>query len=279
MRNKVVACAVAAGSFAACAGSSHAQIWIGQIVGDMAAGQAAAQREQACMSGAAMSEKEIAEARIPALATMQGYFADAKAGASFAQRFQPDGKSLWMTAGARAGVAELGRQRDPTAGGDSALDSAPVAFVRAGDGASAMGQWVARAGSGNPVATYTATFSRKAGVWRLSTLSQSAARAYVDPVTQYCHKAGDVLPYRLTHTTQMREFTEKQLAKAEARARKAEQPGHGEGPEFAQVRQRQIAKLREAVETARADEAKARADAKAAEEEKAKAIAALAVSP
>lgn len=276
MGNKGIVCGVVAASLGAFACAAHAQVWIGQIAGDMAGRAAAEQREQACMTGVAMPEKEVAEARVPALAVMQGYFADAKAGTSFEQRFQPDGKSLWIGASARASAADLGRQRDPTAGGDTRLDASPLNFVRAGDGASAMGQWVARTGTGAPVASYTATFIRKAGVWRLSTLSQSAARTYVDPVIQYCHKAGDVLPYRLSYTTLVRERTEKRLAKAEARARKAEQSKAVEAPEDVHSREREIDKLRTALEAARSAEAKAQADAKAAEEEKAKAMAGLA---
>jgi hypothetical protein len=280
MRNKAVACAVAAACLGAPAGVADAQAWIGQVVGNMAAQAAAAQREEACMNGKAMPEKEVAEARIPALATMQGYFADAGAGTSFEQRFQPDKKSLWTSGEIRAGAAELGRQRDSTATGGTVLDATPLNFVRAGDGSSAMGQWVARTATGTPVASYSATFTRKIGVWRLSTLSQSPARTYVDPVVQYCHKPGDVLPYRLGTTRLLREAAEKRVAKVEARAREAAERTRAAGaPADARGRaddlQRELDKRREVLDKARAAEASAQADARTAEEEKAKALAAL----
>jgi len=280
MRNKVVACAVAVAGLGAIAGTAHAQAWIGQIVGNMMAQEAAARREEACMNGTAMPENEVAEARVPAVAAMQGYFADAKAGTSFEQRFHADKKTLWTSGALRAGAAELGRQRDSTAAGDTLLEATPLGFVRAGDGSSAMGQWMARTAAGAPVATYSATFTRKIGVWRLSTLSQSPARTYVDPVVQYCHKPGDVLPYRLSVTTQLRAAAEKRFAKAEKRAReaaaRAQAPGApADARAHAEDLQRELDKRREALDQARAAEASAQADSKAAEEAKTKAIAAL----
>jgi hypothetical protein len=282
MRNKAIGSVIAAAGLGALCGTAQAQIWIGQIVGNMIAQEAAAQREEACMTGTAMSDKEVAEARSPALATMQGYFADAKAGVSFEPRFQPDKKSLWTGGGASpgVGVAGMSRQHDGMAGGDTVLEATPLGFVRAGDGSSAFGQWLVRDPAGKKVGTYSALFTRRAGIWRLSTLGQSPAAAYVDPVVQYCHKPGDVLPYRLSSTKWLREAAEKRVAKAEKRAREADaRAADPKAPVDARERAdslgRQLARQREALDSARAAEAQAQADAKAAEDAKAAATASL----
>jgi hypothetical protein len=61
-------------------------------------------------------------------------------------------------------------------------------------------------------------FTRKAGVWKLSTLELVGADTYADPLVQYCHRVGDVMPYRLRSTKFSREYAEKRLAKATAKA-------------------------------------------------------------
>jgi hypothetical protein len=277
-------------------GSAQAQAWIGQIVGNMIAAEAAAQQEHACMTGTAMPENEVAEARGPALALMPRYFEAAKGGgAALSSFYNLDKRSRWTSGGTSAGMADIDRQRDPFAQGGLVLDPVPLGFVRAGDGASALGQWNVRNAMGKAAGTYTALFTRKTGVWRLSALELTPARSYVDPVVQYCHKAGDVLPYRIANARWSREYAEKRVAKAEAKAQRAEASAAAarakaeKSPKSssaqaalqeAEVRAKDMGELLEARRKELAEyqaiEAAANADLKAAEGRKAAAIAALA---
>ena len=293
------ALAAVAGLLALQPGSAHAQIWIGQIVGNMIAEEQAAAREQACMNGAPQPDSETAEVRQPALSAMTLYFEAAKGGgAPLSSQFHLDKHSRWTNGNVSASMTEIDRQSDPFAHDGLALDAASIGFLRAGDGSSTLGQWIVHDASGAKRGTYTAVLTRKLGVWRLSTLELTPARTYVDPVVQYCHKPGDVLPYRLSSTTTMREWAEKRFAKAEAKAEKAEQaaaaarakadksPGNASAQAAlteAAARAKTLADQREARRTelagAKIAEESARADAKAAEERKAAAIASLASAP
>ncbi len=282
--------------FALQPGSAQAQIWIGQIVGNMIAAEAAAQQEHACMTGTAMPESEVAEARGPALALMPRYFEAAKGGgAALSGFYNLDKRSRWTSGGVSAGMAEIDRQADPFAQGGLVFDPTPLGFVRAGDGASALGQWHVRNAAGKAAGTYTALFTRKTGVWRLSMLALTPARAYADPVEQYCHKAGDVLPYRIANARWSREYAEKRVAKAEAKAQRAEasaaaarakvekSPRNSSAQTALQEAETRAKQLGEQLAARRAEladyqaiEATANADMKAAEDRKAAAIAALA---
>ncbi|MEO7689473.1 MAG: hypothetical protein ABIS51_09315 [Sphingomonas sp.] len=276
-------------------GTAHAQIWIGLMVGDMISQQQGALREQACMNGTPQPDNEIAEARRPALSAMTGYFEAAKGGgAPLSSQFHLDKRSLWISGSVRAGMAEIDHQSDPFARDGLALDTASISFVRSGDGSSALGQWTVRDASGAKMGTYTGVFARKMGVWRLSTLELTPARVYVDPVVQYCHKPGDVLPYRVSSTTLWREVAEKRLAKATAKAEKAEQAAAAarakadKSPSNASAQAAlneavaraknladQLAMRRSELGGAQAMEASALEDAKAAEDAKVAAMAAL----
>lgn len=206
--------ALAAGTALALApAAAGAQAWIGAVVGNMVAQQRAAEQEHACMTGKAMPEKEIVEARVPAIETMRGYFADARTGAPVARYFHAE----------KAAVAELDRRVDPFARGGLALEAEPVGFVRAGDGRTALGQWRVRDGGGAPAGTYTGSFTRKLGVWRLSWLTLTKPDRFVEPVVQYCHAAGDVLPFRLAEARQIRAYAERRVEKV---GRKAQEASH-----------------------------------------------------
>lgn len=274
------------------AGSAQAQAWIGQIVGDMIAQQQAALQEQACMTGTAMPDKEVAEAQQPSAAAMAGYFEAVQSKANFAGFYHLDKRSGWSSGATSAGMAQIGTQADPFAGAGGSLATTPLGFVRAGDGSSAQGQWAVRDGSGALRGTYDAVFTRKTGIWRLSTLTLVPADSYVDPVVQYCHKPGDVLPYRLANTRMTREIMAKRVAKAEVKAQKASaalaaaQVRSGKGSAgatpAAQLAEAKAAQATEALTArrkeladAQAAEAQALADAKAADDAKAAAIAAL----
>lgn len=248
---------------------AHAQAWIGLVVGNMMAQGAAQQQEYQCMTGTALPDKEVVEARVPSLAAMQGYLGDAAAGRNFAARFNLDRNARWSGAGAEASNLAIGTQRDPFAAPGLTADAEPLGFVRAGDGRTALGQWAVHGAAGQPAGTYTAVFTRASSVWRLSKLTLTPASVYADPVVQFCHKPGDVLPYRLTNTRWMREFAEKRLARTEEKARRATDPVR------VQDLTRQVQQRRDELATAQAAESSALADAKAADDAKAAAIARL----
>lgn len=274
---------LAASALALLPGTAHAQAWIGQVVGNMIARENAAATEYACMNGTPMPDGEVIEARQPAIGTMNGYFAAARDGSPVASHFHLDKHSRWISRDASLSMAGIGSLKDPFASAGLALDAAPLGFVRAGDGASALGQWAARDAAGAQAGIYTGRFLRKGGVWRLSTLELTGPDRYVDPVVQYCHAAGDVMPFRLTNTRRIREALEKRVAKTEAKAKEAQARISGTGGTRtastvarAQRLTNEFETRRKELAVARDEEAKALADSKAAEEAKAAAETAFA---
>lgn len=202
---------------------AHAQAWIGQVVGDMIAQQQALEREHACRMGTAMPPEEIEETRATTLAAMNGYWEAVRRGgvANVSTVYQLDGKAKWTSGGKTLGMAGLTGVTDPFATEGAVLDAAPIAYFRAGDGRTVGGQWAVRRADASLIGTYSAMFRRTAGVWRLSELTLVPATSYVEPLVQYCHQFGDVLPYRVTWTTRERGLVERRAAKLEAKAVKA----------------------------------------------------------
>lgn len=199
---------------------ARAQAWIGQVVGNMIANQQAAAQEAACMSGTAMSEAEVAEAINPARSTMASYWRAVQSGkpANVANLYNLGSKARWSGGGRVLAATQLTAVSDPFATTNASFDEKPLALVRAGDGASARGQWAVRDMAGKRTGTYTALFTRQLGQWHLSALDLSPASEYVDRVVQYCHKGGDVLPYRLTQSQWLHTYTERRSAKAKLKA-------------------------------------------------------------
>jgi len=123
--------------------SVSAQIWIGQVVGQMAASQRQAALEQACRAGTPASPKNIAWATTSSQAAMDAYvtltpksgdgqlrkaFAMNKADVSWKG---PDGASVPVTQ-----LASHLENAEPKL--------KPIAFVVGGDAATARGIWEAR---------------------------------------------------------------------------------------------------------------------------------------
>ncbi len=201
---------------------AHAQAWIGQIVGNMMAQQAAYAQEVACMNGTPMIDKEVAEASTPAPGLMRSYWQAASAGTAPTAVFLIDKKTRWISAGKQLDQTNLRTLGDPFASGGGSLVETPIGFVRAGDAQSALGQWVVRDGAGKRVGTYQGLLRRKGGQWLISTLTLVGAREWADPVVQYCHAPGDVLPYRIATAARALEYATKQEAKASVKAADAQ---------------------------------------------------------
>lgn len=280
------------------AGAAHAQAWIGLMVGDMMARQQAYQQELACQAGTPMVAKEVAEAADPAPALIQGYWSAVQAGKAPLGSFIIDKNTRWSGGTTVLDQKTLAAIKDPFALGGNSLNPQPLALVRAGDGASAQGQWQVRDASGKLVGTYNAVLRRRAGTWLLSSLELVEGKTWVDPVVQYCHKPGDVIGYRLTNTKSAADYAARRLVKAqkkEAEARAKAEIAKGKADEDPGNSGKQLAaqqageKLASAVLTTaerqaeanrtREAQAKAEADRKALEDQRAAGKAALAAAP
>lgn len=201
------------------ASPAHAQIWIGQIVGNMMAAQQAAEQEHRCMMGTPMKASEIDEVRQPANEVMANYAAAVGGGdwADIHNLYQRgDPKAVWVSGKAVARIMETESVKDPFAALGAKMDPEPRSLIRAGDGKMVQGQWLARGSDGMPVGIYDAGFVRVLGVWRLRWLILNPADA-AQP-TQFCHLPGDVEPYKVKWEAQQKKIEAKRAAKA---ARKA----------------------------------------------------------
>lgn len=288
-----------AGTLAAAAlltqpGNAKAQAWIGQVVGDMMARQAAYAAELRCMAGEPMPPNEVAEARDPAPVVMRGYWTAVSAGQSPVAAFHLGSKTRWTSGTTSVTQAGLARVSDPFARAAMSLADVPIGFVRAGDGQSALGQWLLEDRPGHRGGTYQALLRRQGGVWKLSTLELIDARSWVDPVMQYCHSPGDIIPARVAQTAAAVNRAEQREVKAAKKAdetrRKAQQaaaaleraPGNATKLEVsrlataeAQRRAAEWISRQQDVATARQAQAKALADAAALERRRAEGKAAL----
>ena len=268
---------------------ANAQAWIGEMVGNMIAQEQAAQREAACMGGAAMPDSEIAETRASAFAAMNGYWNAVRSGApaDVTPFYRDDRKASWRSGGSALDGVALHKLTDPLAQSGAVFDATPLAYFRSGDGSSVHGQWAVRRADGKLIGTLDAAFSRTAGQWKLSDLTVYSATEYVEPLVQYCHKVGDVLPYRVASTTQARDYLVKRADRLKAKADKAsaavdqavartkdEAILRDKRALADAARAKSVAASQAALEAIAANE-RANADAKAAADKRAAAIAAL----
>lgn len=221
---KVSAILVSSALLACNAAPANAQIWIGQIVGDMAAQAEAARLESLCMSGTPMPDKEIEETRESAYATMQGYWQAVSAGqeTDISSFYKNSKKIRWNSGESRIAKAAPVSITDPFANNGAALDAQPIDYFRSGDGSTLGGRWRVKNADGSLIGTYDVEMRRVLDKWKLSELTLTPANEFVEPLVQYCHKRGDVLPHRLKTTEQVKAYTEKRAAKMAAKADKAE---------------------------------------------------------
>lgn len=204
------------------AGPASAQIWIGQVVGNMAAQQARAQ----CMSGQPLPPDEIAEALDPARLVMSHYWdrASAADAADVTGAFHERGRADWVSGETTRRRTQLRAVSDPFARQAGAVfEAEPRVFVRAADGGSARGLWrvdPAQAG-GQPLGYYLADFRRSGGDWKLRRVELLPGAATPPEVTQYCNAPGDI-----------------DRARAEAEAREARRAARRAQRETARAAQR-----------------------------------------
>ena len=184
---------VLAAGVVAMTGPVSGQAWIGQIVGQMAAQG----REHQCMSGTVSTDKETAEARVPATVAMQSYFAAAHGQdrANVLAAFHQSPKNSWRRGGTTLQGSALATVTDPTARAAAALTPEPRRFVRAGDSGSAWGVWEVADARGRPAGTYLAGFKRQLGEWKLRSIEVDPASIDDASLAPYCHKQGDTAAY------------------------------------------------------------------------------------
>jgi hypothetical protein len=278
---------------------AYPQAWIGQVVGNMMARQQAWAAEQACMTGTAMPEAEVAEARSSSIASMRGYWDAVKAGGPsvVASQFHVSRKSVWTNGSTRVAIVPGARVNDPFALPGAQLAAEPLRYFRSGDGASVAAQWEVRGSGGELVGTYDVELRRSGSTWRSFAMKLVPANEYVEPLVQYCHVVGDVMPFRLRSTEAAMTFTAKRAAKMAAKAEKAEAAAEkllarttnasgaasptdklrlGETSDKAKAARAKAVEAKMAAETAGIVYAQAQADAKAMEDARAAAMAKLA---
>jgi hypothetical protein len=278
---------------------AFSQAWIGLMVGDMIAQQHQAAMEQACMTGTAMIENEVAEARPSTISSMRGYWDAVKGGSPSVVQpyFHVHKKSAFIDGATKIAITPTAKVADPWAASGSILAAEPIRYFRSGDGASVRFQWEVRDGAGKLIGTYDADLRRGGATWRLFELKLIPAKEYVEPLVQYCHKVGDVMPYRLISTERTMTYTAQRAVKMAAKADKAEaaaakalartmnSSGHASPADKLMVRESgdkantarsKASEAKLAADAAAAANAKAKADAKAMEDARAAAIAALA---
>ncbi len=184
MSYRVLSIAVALAAFGH-ASASHAQAWIGEMVGQIAAQEAARQREAACVAGTPAPDEEIARATAQSAALLDAYFAltskSKRKDIGRVFELKKDDVSYKSVDGPVA-VEALGAildQPQPTLERQS--------FVVGGDGVTARGIWAVVEPGGAPTGYYAVDFSVRAVSWRIWHLTVLPADAVPAPPAAYCH--------------------------------------------------------------------------------------------
>lgn len=271
------------------AAPAHGQAWVSAMIANNIVGQNAEQgAEMACRNGASVPDSFTKEALGFAVMRMKSYWNSVQAGQAPLTNFVLDKHTRWSDGATSLDSKGLAAVKDSFAVARNVLGEEPEGFVRAGDGISALGHWKVRDGAGRPVGTYRAVLRLKKKQWLVSTLDLVPAGSWLDPVVLYCHVPGDVLGYRLAQAKAGVADAERRLAEArqqEAAARAGSdkaQVAAAAAPDNAgkQAAAKQAAeKLRQAADntngfqsqydTQRANLAKAEAEQKALEDQRA----------
>ncbi len=191
-----LAAAMLAGGSPAAGQSAFIPAVIGQTVGMMAASGGA--DEKCLLNKRAIPPAAIDEARAGAEAAMRDYLRLAAAApkadvtAAFTRKAS---LRFWLRNGRDTFAAQV---EDPFAhevAGGRAVLSAPVAYVRAGDGTTAAGLWGVATRAGEPLVHYRANFRRESKGWRITRMDLVEPPAEPDPIAYYCNVPGDSEAY------------------------------------------------------------------------------------
>jgi hypothetical protein len=162
-----------------------------------------------------MPDNELAEARDPAPAVMQGYFDAARSGGDRTRFFKLDNKARWQLGESVVGSDGLNAQADPLAVEGNRLDPQALRFYRAGTYSTAQGQWAVMAPDGTVAGVYTGLFTRERGQWKLRELMVVPAGSDVGPIDQYCAEPGDLTDAAVTAGEKRIAWIEKEIADKE----------------------------------------------------------------
>lgn len=162
-----------------------------------------------------MPDNELAEARDPAPAVIQGYFDAARSGGDRTRFFKLDNKARWRLGESAVGSDGLNAQADPLAVEGNRLDPQALRFYRAGTYSTAQGQWAVMAPDGTVAGVYTGLFTRERGQWKLRELTVIPAGSEVGAIDQYCAEPGDLTDAAVTGGGQQVAWIEKQIADKE----------------------------------------------------------------
>lgn len=173
--------------------SAQAQIWIGQVVGDVTAQQVAAAREKACREGQPAAPKDVETAKEEARQLMAAYFdlTSTSKPRDIDRVFATKLKDVtWKDEQGAALVSQLGSRLDgPTP------TLTPLSFVVAGDAFSARGIWEATT-SGTEKKAYAVDFKAIPNTlfgitWRIWHMTVSPIDKAPPAPADYCHFDAD----------------------------------------------------------------------------------------
>ena len=172
------------------------------------------------MSGNPMPQREIEEARSPALVTMSDYWrrVTASEAADVRASFHQQRREQWRSGDTAHGFAALQALNDPL-GRLGGASMSPVAFVRAGNGRSARGLWRVD-NAGQAAGWYVSDFRRRGRDWRIHSMQLFANGAQPPAITQYCNEPGDV---DLQATNAAEAETQRKIESVAREAARAEQ--------------------------------------------------------
>jgi hypothetical protein len=182
-----IAVAVAFGATAATTSACHAQAWIGQIAGDVAAQQEQAAQEQACLAGAPADPDAVQRARSRIEKAMVAFF-DLTSSATPREirgAFTSDKNDIrYKDVSGEVAFDQLGARLDTPA-----PQRTLVAMVVSGDGLTAQAIWSVAPADGNDIAYYAGDFVNEGwiGGWRIWHLDALPASQMPDVPPAYCH--------------------------------------------------------------------------------------------
>lgn len=131
---------------------------------------------------------------------------------------------FWMRGGKDMFVTQI---EDPFArdvAEGRATMAGPVAFVRSGDGATALGLWRVEGGAGEPLGHYRVGFRREAKAWRITRMDLVEPPVEPDAIAYYCSVPGDAEAYAKA-VAERDAKRERKRAEREAEARQGRRGG------------------------------------------------------
>ena len=208
------------------------QAWIGLVVGEMMARGRAAQQEQLCMLGSAPPPGEVSEVRQPASLAMGKYWAMVSLGGErdIASVFEGDSDAGWSDGTRVLKKAKAMPVNDRFAVAGAQFESDPAFLMRSGDGTLVRALFRVKDASGAALGVYDVTLRRNLGRWHLRRVELVDAAVAPEGIEQFCHKEGDVAPYRAAYAENARKKAARDDEKTRLKAAKRGGLDRGHAP-------------------------------------------------